>query len=560
MEGYMSKLEIVPLGGMGQVTQNMYLYVYEDEILIVDCGIGFPDNYMPGVDILIPDVFYLNQLLDQGKKIVGLVLTHGHDDHIAALPYILPELPQQDFPIFGSPLTAGFAEQRMSDGGVNRTVTVTRDHQTYEVGQHFKITPYAVTHSVPDTKHFAIETPEGLIYHGSDFKLDDTPVDGVLPDYEGFAELGKKGVLCMLVDCLRVERQEWTKSESTTGPAIEKLMAETKGKFVITLMSSHIHRIQQTINAAKQHRRKVVFIGRSIEQNMDVAMDLQLVSIPQGMLIDKRDLDNYRDDELCVMIAGSQGQEGSSMVRAIFGEHRSIQISPSDVVVFSADAIPGNELNYFRSIDELSRNKIHVLYPDVVPELHRSGHASAPEQKKLVELINPQYVMPIGGADRHRTKFEEFVAKPLGMDTKQVLLPKSGDVVSFSQGKLSISPEFVIRLQTVDGKGIGDVGPVVLNDRRALSEAGMIVIVIPRQKGKLQLDQTMVISRGFVFMKEADEVIQFIKEQTAQAAQGLKGKDNDYKLRQAIEKRLSKSLFKIIRREPLIVPVIFDVN
>ncbi len=555
----MSQLEIIPLGGMGKVTQNMYLYVYEDEILIVDCGIGFPDNYMPGVDILIPDTYYLQSLLETGKKIVGMLLTHGHDDHIAATPYILPDLPSK-FPIFASPLTAGFAKQRMGDGKVKREVTVVKDNQPFRVGQHFTLTAYAMTHSVPDTKHYTIETPEGVIYHGTDFKLDKNPVDGVTPNFDLLRKVGNKGVLCMLIDCLRVERSEWSPSESTTGPAIEKSMRDTKGKFIITLMSSHIHRIQQTIQAAKEHKRKVVFIGRSVEQNIDIALELKKLHISREMLIDKRDMDDYRDNELCVIIAGSQGQEGSSLMRAIFGEHRSVRINPQDKVVFSADAIPGNQLNYFGAIDELAKNKVKVLYPDIMPNLPQSGHASAAEQTELVSIIKPQYLMPIGGQDRHRVMFKEVVAEPLGIKGKQVLLPNSGEVVSFSQGKLSIKKKFDIRPKIVDGKGIGDVGPVVLADRRALSEAGIIVLVMPRIKGQLDLKNMLVVSRGFVFMKEAEEVIQFIKEGTAKVVDGFKGKVSDQKLKQAIERKLSRKLYRVIQREPLIVPVIYEAR
>lgn len=554
----MSKLEIVPLGGMGNVTQNMFLYIYDQEILIVDCGIGFPDVYSPGVDILIPDTYYLMQLLEQGKKIVGMVLTHGHDDHIGALPYILPELPQ-DFPIYGSPLTAGFADNRIGDGGVSKKVTVIRDEQPMPVGTHFTITAYPMTHSVPDTKHYTITTPEGVVYHGSDFKLDKHPVDGVTPDYPALKKLGEAGVLCMLIDCLRVERDQWTPSESTVGPTIEKIMANTPGKFVITLMSSHIHRIQQTINAARQHGRKMVFIGRSVEQNVEVAINLGLLDIKREMIVDKRDLNDYADEKLCVVIAGSQGQEGSSLVRAIYGEHRSIQILENDTVVFSADAIPGNEVYYFAAIDELSRNKVHVLYPDVMPTLHASGHASAPEQLELLELIRPQYILPVGGADRHRMKFEEFVAEPAGYTTKQVLLPVSGEVISFENGKPSTNKKFELRARMVDGKGIGDVGPMVLADRRALSQSGIVVLLIPRSLGHLDLGNMQVVSRGFVFMKHADEVVQFIKQQAAEIITSLGNKVSDQKITQALEKRLGQKVYKTIQREPVIVPVIFDV-
>ncbi|MBP9819622.1 ribonuclease J [Candidatus Woesebacteria bacterium] len=554
----MSQLTIIPLGGMGNVTQNMFLYEYDDEIVIVDCGIGFPDMYMPGVDVLIPDISYLLKRLDAGKKIIGMVLSHGHDDHIAALPYLLPGLPE--FPIYGSPLTAGFAEQRMVVGGVQRSVRVIDSNKPFKLSENFTVQLMAVTHSVPDTRHVVLRTPEGIIYHGSDFKLDPNPVDGQVTDLEHIGQLADEKVLCMMVDCLRVEQPEWVKSESTTGPVIDRIMAETTGTFVITLMSSHIHRIQQTVNAAEKYGRKVAFIGRSVEQNVDIATRLNRLHIPDGMLVDKRDLNDHQDSKLCLIVAGSQGQEGSSLIRAIYGDHPVLRIKPTDTVVFSADAIPGNEIPYFGAIDELSRNRVHVIYPDVEPGIHRSGHASAPEQQELVGLVKPRYVMPIGGADRHRVKFIELVAKPLGLKEDQLILPESGEVIAFENGQVRSVEKIILRPPVVDGLGIGDVGPAVLSDRRALSQAGMVVVVIPRVKRRFQLDQLEIASRGFVFMKEAAEVVGFIKGVVADTIKESSPKQDDETLIKQIERRLSRRLYKVIKREPLIVPVILDLQ
>jgi ribonuclease J len=555
----MNGLKIAPLGGMGKVTQNMFLYQYEDEILIVDCGIGFPDKYMPGVDILIPDISYLSNQIAQGKEIVGMVFSHGHDDHIAATPYLLPDLP--NFPIFASPLTAGFAENRMKEMESPRKVNVVQDKKWIQIGQHFEIMPLAMTHSVPDTKHYIIKTPEGIIYHGTDFKLDKDPVDGVLPDYESIEEFGKRGVDLMLMDCLRVEKSEWSKSESTVGPILEAAMMDIKGKAVVTLMSSHLHRIQQTIDAAEKCGRKVVFVGRSVEQNMAVALDLKKVHIPQGMLVDKKHISDVKDSKLCVIIAGSQGQEGSSLMRAVYGDHPIIRINSHDKVIFSADAIPGNEIPYFGAIDELFGNGIKVVYPEIEPDVHQSGHASAPEQEKLLQLVSPKYVMPIGGADRHRMLFKEFVAAKIGFDLNKVLIPLNGDVIMLKEGKISYPEQILVKAKTVDGLGVGDVGPKVLSDRIALSNAGMIVLVLPRDKktGEFLLKKMSVVSRGFVFMQEADEVIKFIKDQTAIFISGLKPKMRDGEIRGKLERRISRKLFKIIRREPMIVSAFVNI-
>jgi len=553
----MSELKIIPLGGMGNVTQNMFVYEYEDELLIVDCGIGFPDIQMPGVDVLIPDTSYLLTKIEQGKQIVGMILTHGHDDHIGALPYILPELPI--FPIFASPLTAAFAENRMRDGGIDREITVITNNLPFRITEFFKAQAFNMTHSVPDTRHYAIHTPEGIIYHGSDFKLDKAPVDGILPDYDGIRSVAEKGILCMMIDCLRVERNEWSKSESTVGPSLEHELETTQGMFIVTLMSSHIHRIQQTVDAAKKHGRKVIFIGRSVEQNVEAALGLGKLQIDAEMMVNKRELNNFQPRDLCIIIAGSQGQEGSSLMRAVYGDHPVIQIRPQDKVIFSADAIPGNELNYFGAIDELCRNGISVVYPDISPNLHQSGHAAAPEQQELLAMVKPKFVMPVGGADRHRVKFFEFVAEKLGYSKSQVLVPENGAIVSFENGKASTKDTILLRPRSVDGLGIGDVGPAVLSDRRALSQAGIIVVVIPRMHGQLDLRNITVISRGFVFMKDAEEVINFIKSSTAEIVSELGPKAKEEEIRRSIEKRLARKVYKIIKREPLIVPVIVEM-
>ncbi len=553
----MSGLKIIPLGGMGNVTQNMYVYEYENEMLIFDCGIGFPNQYMPGVDVMIPDITYLLEEVEAGKEIVGMVLTHGHDDHIGALPYLLKEMP--DFPIYASALTAGFAENRMKDSGSEREVQVITDNQIFAIGKHFKIEAFPMTHSVPDTRHFGVHTPEGLIYHGTDFKIDLQPVDGILPDFDTISRLGKEGVLCMLMDCLRVERQDWSKSESAVFPAIEESMLDVEGKYIMTLMSSHIHRIQQTVNAAAKLGRKVTFIGRSVEQNVDVALKLKKLFIPQGMLINKRDMDQYSDGELCIIIAGSQGQEGSSLMRAVYGEHPVLQIKAKDRVVFSSDAIPGNEIPYFEAIDELSRNGVRVLYPDIIPNLHQSGHGGAMEQQMMIALVKPKYLFPMGGQDRHREKFHELVAEKMGYKDNQILIPGHGDVLEFSAGKPEVVDHLNLQPRLVDGLGVGDVGRAVLSDRQALGREGMIVLVIPRHQGHLDAKSVNIISRGFVFMQEAQEVIKFLKETTIEIVDelGVEAKDEDIK--KALERRISRRLNKIIRRTPMILPVIIEV-
>ncbi len=553
----MSKLKLLPLGGMGGVTQNMYVYQYENEILLVDCGIGFPDMYMPGVDTLIPDINYVLEQLERGAKIVGMVLSHGHDDHIGALPYLLGDLPS--FPIYGSPLTAGFARDRLADKKLDREIQVVDGKQTIKVSEYFSFKLIAMTHSVPDTRHVVIETPVGKIYHGSDFKLDKHPVDGILSDMDEVKKVADEGILLALIDSLRVEQDTWTRSESEVGPVLEKEMTDVKGKILVTLMSSHLHRIQQVINACEKLGRQVVFVGRSVEQNVTSGNLLKKLHIPVGLQVDKNHINEVPDSRLCVIIAGSQGQEGSSLVRAVYGEHRIIQITPEDKVIFSANVIPGNEINYYAAIDELSANKVDVVYPEINSGVHSSGHASCEEQREMVEALGAKYLMPIGGADRHRALFRKLVAKTSGYDDNHILLPKSGEVLGIDESGVQIVDEVFLNAKAVDGLGIGDVGPVVLSDRLSLSKAGIIVLVLPRIAGRFELADMKVVSRGFVFMKEADEVVAFIKEKTAEIIGEEKSNIKEDELKKKIERRLAKRLYKVIQREPMIVPVIMEL-
>ena len=562
-------LKIFPIGGIEHVTQNMYLYIYGQEILIVDCGIGFPDLQMPGVDIVIPDISYLQELLERGYKIAGMMLTHGHDDHIGALPYLIPHLP--DFPIYASKLTAGFAMNRLMDIGSTKHIIATTNREPVQIGQYFRVTPFAITHSVPDTKHFLIETPVGNIYHGSDFKFDDTPVDGVLPDYAFMDQLKERGIALMLTDCLGVEKPERVGSESSVGPVLERAMTGARGKILVTLMSSHIHRIVQVMKVAAKMHRKVALVGRSVEQNVVTAQELGFFHDDDHVLINKKDIPDYREDELVLIIAGSQGQEGSSLVRAIYGEHREIVLQATDRVIFSADAIPGNELTYFGAIDALSMNKIQTMYPAVNEGIHQSGHARRPELIELVERIRPHKILPIGGNNRHRAKYRELVAEPLGYSEQDVITPSEGDILSLlPDGRIHKVANVSLRPQVVDGLGIGDVGPVVLSDRRVLGQSGIIIVLIKRyrdqrQAGKVRINKygfalhdMIIISRGFVFMKDADDVIEFIQQRAGELLMEHHREKRD-RCERLIERGLGRSLYKIIQREPMIEVEIVDV-
>ena len=558
------QLKVLPLGGMGNVSQNMFVYEYGDEILLVDCGLGFPDQKTPGVDILIPDISYLlEQITNDKKRIVGMILSHGHDDHIGSLPYIIPQLPP--FPILGSALTIGFANHRLQDGGATAETTVLPDYQKLELSENFNVRLLPMTHSVPDTKHIIIGTKVGNIYHGSDYKIDRTPVDGVKCDIGFMEKISKEeGIKLCLTDCLGVERGQWGKSESAVGPELERVMRETRGKLIVTLMSSHIHRIQQVINAANKLGRKVALVGRSVEQNVKVALDLKKMRVPVGVMINKAYANEYPDESLVLIVAGSQGQEGSAMMRAIYGTHPEIQIKPQDKVIFSADAIPGNEVNYYSAVDELCINGVETIYPTIDELVHHSGHANEPEQVFLLEKIKPRWVMPIGGNNRHRVRYKNLVAPAAGLKREQVLLPLEGEMLSLSEhGEINLVDTIILRPQYVDGLGVGDVGPAVLRDRQALSRSGMIIVIVKRKNGKFDFQDIHVVSRGFVFMRDAQEVVDYIKSRTAELIKELSGKKEGGKVRvveleNGVQRGLAKSLYKIIEREPMIEVEIVD--
>lgn len=548
----MSQLKLLPIGGIGGVTKNMYLYEYQDQILIVDCGIGFPTAGMLGVDILIPDIDYL---MDKAHQIVGMILTHGHDDHIAALPYILPKLPE--FPIFGSKLTVGFAADRLSDFDLPVNFQVFPKDTGLKLG-HFFIESIDVTHSVPDTKHYAITTPVGTVYHGSDFKFDLTPVDGKVSDYNKIARLGDKGILCLLSDCLRSEKEEQSLSESIISQTFEREIRGVTGKFIVTVMSSNIHRIQQAVNVAVAHGRKVAFLGRSIEQNVKTASKLGHLHLKDHSIVSKKRINKMPPEELCVIIAGSQGQVESSLSRAALGGHSLININPEDKVVFSSEPIPGNEDAVYTTIDTISRIGADVAYSDLNDNVHVSGHASAPEQKLLIHLTKPKYLMPIGGTYRHMVQYRKL-ARSVGYTDDQVFVLNDGQSLLMDESGVRQGPKVKLKHVMVDGTGVGDIGSVVLSDRKAMADSGMLVVVLPVDANGQLVASIEVVSRGFVFIKQATELINDIASLTETLYQKYSQEELSLKdLKKRIESDLADFIYETTKREPLIMAVIIN--
>lgn len=551
-------IRIFPIGGIGKVTNNMYVYEYLknglEERIIIDCGIGFPEQEMLGADLFVPDISYLK---GKEKTILGIILTHAHDDHIAGLPYILPQL-NAEIPIFASALTAGFAQSNLKDFGINQQIKIIEDNEIIRLG-NFEIDPVKITHSVPNSKHFVITTPDGIIYHGSDFKFDWTPVDGIKPDLQKMAYYGYRGIDLLLTDCLRVENDGYSLSETKVGDSLRREFKDVTGKVIITTMSSNIHRIQQAIEAAIEHRRKIAFLGYSIEENTKIAQRLNFLNVPEKFVVDKKRIKDTPANELCLIVAGCQGQVGSSLERAAKNNHDLLKIKPGDRVVFSADPIPGNEANVYKMIDNLAKLGATLSYREIQDDLHVSGHASSEELRLLLTLLKPGFVMPIGGTFRHMNQFK-VLAKGMGFDDGRIFLLELGDILALDNKRAWVDDRVKLKTVIVDGLGIGDVGPLILSDRQQMSQNGMVVIAVPTNKEKTEITgDPEVVTRGFVFAKTSQDLLEEIKNEIRDFLPRGKQITNWKEQREELNNRISKFIFEKTQREPLILIALVGV-
>lgn len=547
-------LRIIPLGGVGDVTKNMYVYEYGGDIIIIDCGVGFPDEAMPGVDLVIPDITYLR---DKKSKIRGIVVTHGHDDHIGGLPYIWPEL---QVPIYTQRLTAGFIrakffEHNLPKGSIKELKI--NDHLRLGV---FDLSFYQVSHSVPDSTGIVIKTPAAVVVHQADFKIDWTPVSHQVTDVGRAAQLGKEGVDLLLIDCLRVEKPGFNRSESYIESTFEKAALETKGKLLITTTSSNVSRMQQAINVASRVGRKVALAGRSFENNFQVARDLGYLEVPAGVVISADAIKSYANSKVLVLIAGAQGQPGSSLSRAANDEHKQVKLMKGDAVVFSADPIPSTESAQSALIDSLTKLGVDVYYSAIQSDLHVSGHAARDELKLMVSLLKPKMMLPIGGTYRHMKEFSR-VFEEMEYDARQILQIEDGEVIILDRNGLKIDGRVEAKNVFVDGLGVGDIGTVVLRDRQVMSEDGVVVVIVPidQQTGQLQ-GEVDLISRGFVYEAEAGDLLVEAKEFVRGILQQHGAKIGDWRFtRRMIETELEKFLNDATERRPLILPIVVEV-
>lgn len=555
-----NSLRIIPLGGIGDVTKNMYIYELRDgtnsisDILIVDCGIGFPDDDMYGIDLVIPDITYLRDKID---KIRAIILTHGHEDHIAALPYILPELKA---PVYGTELTAALAEVKLKDMGLNNKVHAVDRNSTMVIGP-FSIDFIHVTHSIPDAANLFIRTPVGNFYHGSDYKFDWTPLDGQQTEVQKIAKLSSSGVLCLLSDCVRVETPGYTLSEQVIDDTLEKEIRNCSGKFIFTTQSSNISRIQQAINVAIRNNRRVSFLGRSIEENVTVAKQLHYLDFPDMFVVREKEIKRYNPKDLCLIVTGSQAQPHSALSRIAEGVHKFVTINKGDVVVFSADPIPGYENDVHNLIDVLTAAGARVAYSEIIDELHVSGHGAANDLTLMVGLTKPKHLIPIGGTIRQMKHYSELVKK-MGYKEEQIIIPEDGDVIEFFKNQtVSINEKIELKNIMVDGLGVGDIGNVVLRDRQTMASEGLVAVVVPieQKTGKVTADPD-IISRGFVYIKESGNLIDRAKKVVTDSLTLKKGRIFDWHfVRREIEGNLEQFFYKETHRRPLVIAVIIKV-
>ena len=554
-----SKLKVIPLGGLHEVGKNITAFEYEDEILIVDCGVAFPEDDMLGIDLVIPDFSYLTK---NKEKVLGVVITHGHEDHIGSLPYFLKEL---NVPIYGTKLTIGLVETKLKEHNILNSVERNNVNagETIKLGKNFKVEFIRSTHSIADSVALAITTPAGVVVHTGDFKIDFTPIQGDMIDLQRFAELGKKGVLLLMCESTNVERQGYTMSERSVGGIIDKIFDDSDGKrIMVATFSSNIDRIQQIVNSAIAHKRKVAVIGRSMTNVVKTASELGYLDIPKTTLIDIQEAKSFTDGQLVIIMTGSQGETMAALSRIALGEHRQVEVKPTDKIIISASPIPGNEKNIYKVINELIKKGADVIY-DGLMDVHVSGHARQEEIKIMHSLVKPKYLMPIHG-EYKMLQCHKNLACELGMDKNNIFVMANGDMLELTKNSAKHIVNAVPSGQIfVDGLGVGDVGNIVLRDRRHLSQDGLMIVVVAMDKysGEI-LSGPDIISRGFVYVRESEELMEDAKAVVNEALDKCEKKNiNEWAyIKTLIKDTLRDYLWQKTKRSPMILPIVMDIE
>ena len=545
------KMKIIPLGGLNEIGKNMTIYEYGGEIIIVDCGMAFPGDDMYGIDLVIPDVSYL---VKNRSRIRGLFLTHGHEDHIGGIPYVLKQV---NIPIFCTRLTAGLIKLKLEEHGLARStkLTTVEAGQTVRAGK-FNVEFIHVNHSIADSVAFAIHTKMGTVVHTGDFKIDSTPIDGEVIDLARFGELGKEGVLALCSDSTNVERPGFTMSEKEVGKTFRRRFAGCDKRIIVTTFASNVHRIQQVIDAAVENGRKVAVTGRSMENIMKVSTELGYMKVPRNTLMDVNKIKGLPKNKQVIITTGSQGEEMSALYRMAFSTHKQVELGPGDLVIISASAIPGNEKTISRVVDELYRKGVDVLY-NRSDMLHVSGHACQEEQKILHALVKPRFFIPVHGEQR-MLQIHTQLAMAMGMDRNHIAVAENGSVIELTTKTMKINGSVPAGEVFIDGSGVGDVGAVVLRDRKRLAEDGMVTVVLPvsSHNGDL-LAPPEIVTRGFIYVKESEEMMAELQRVAAEAAEGVsRRRRDDGELRSAVKSAISNYLYKTTKRSPMIIPVV----
>lgn len=548
-------LRIIPLGGLGEIGKNITAIEYEDEIIVIDCGISFPDEDMYGIDLVIPDIKYL---LDNKDKVKGLFLTHGHEDHIGAIPYILKQI---NMPVYGTKLTIGLVESKLKEHDMLSKTNLIPISPGESIKLNKLIIEFIrVTHSIAESCALAIHTPIGTVLHTGDFKIDYTPIDGKVMDLNRIAQLGQEGILLLMADSTNVERAGHSLSEKIIGETLNRIISNANGRVIVATFASNIHRMQQIADASMMYNRKIVFSGRSMENISNVAMDLGYLHIPKESIVGIEDLNRYPSDKITIITTGSQGEPMAGLSRTAYGSHRHISIEQDDLFIISASPIPGNDKLVSRVINQLYRKGVEVIYEDL-EDIHVSGHAYKEELKLIHTLVKPKYFMPVHGEYRH-LKHHSDLALKLGMDKSNVFTLETGQVLEISQDKAIATEKVHTGVVFVDGIGIGDVGNIVLRDRRDLARDGMVTIVVAINKETYSIvSGPDIITRGFIYARESEGLIKKIKDVAKEEIEiCLENNIIEWQvLKSGVRKSVEQLLYHKTKRRPSVFPIIMEV-
>ena len=550
-----NNVRVIPLGGLGEIGKNITAFEYKNEIIVIDCGISFPDEEMYGVDLVIPDITYL---LNNSDKVKGIFITHGHEDHIGSLPYILKQL---NVPVYGTRLTLGILENKLKEHNILSDCELNK----VEAGdvielENFKVEFIRNTHSIADSCSIAIHTPVGVILHTGDFKIDYTPIDGLVMDLERISNLGREGVLLLMADSTNVERIGHTISEKSIGETLTRIFSTAEGRVIVATFASNIHRMQQIVNASIKYGRKVAFSGRSMENISEVAMNLGYLHIPEGKMINVDEIQSYPNEQITIITTGSQGEPMSALARIAFSTHRKLRIEPKDLYIISASPIPGNGKLVSKVINQLFKKGADVIY-EALEEVHVSGHAYQEELKLIHTLVHPKYFMPVHGEYRH-LRHHVQLAQKLGMDEKNIFNLETGQVLELSDKEAMISGRVPTGSIYVDGFGVGDVGNIVLRDRKHLAQDGMLTIVVTIEKESYNIIAGPdIITRGFVYAKESEALIKEAKDIVRKELENcLEERIIEwYVLKANMKKVMERYLYEKTKRRPIILPIIMEI-